>query len=313
MEALFPCASVTGAPKIRTMELIAELEKEPRGIYTGAIGYFAPDGAAAFNVAIRTLVVERGGRGEMGIGSGVVYDSHGAREFDECLLKGRFLDECVESFSLVETMRLENGQIHLLERHLARLEHSAARLGFPPPLGVPAELAAVTRAHPGGRFKIRLLFDREGRTDLTIERQPEAPAPPLRFALGTEPVRSSEVLLRHKTTHRPLYQRAWKVAGENALDEIVFRNERDEITEGTRTNIFVEIDGVMWTPPVGSGLLAGTLRGHLLSAGKCRERVLEASDIFGADRIFLGNSVMGLVDAQCEESVGETEGAQRGG
>jgi para-aminobenzoate synthetase/4-amino-4-deoxychorismate lyase len=295
--ALFPCASVTGAPKIRTMELIAELEKHPRGIYTGAIGYIAPGGEACFNVAIRTIVVDRGGRAEMGIGSGVVFDSNARAEYEECLWKGRFLTCAARGFELVETMRLEGGSVYLRDRHLKRLESSAAHFGFV------CEVARISGAldqacdeHPKGTFKIRLLLDAGGSVSLSCI--PLAPPPQrLRLKLSRERIDPAHSLLYHKTTQRPLYRREHELAVREGYDEVLFLNKDGEVCEGSMTNIFAEIDGELFSPPVSCGLLPGTLREELMSRRECRERVLDLSSLRHAHRVYAGNSVTGLVVA----------------
>jgi len=292
---LFPCASVTGAPKVRTMELIAGLEKQPRGVYTGAIGYIAPDNSACFNVAIRTAVVDRAGHGEMGIGSGVVFDSEADAEYEECLLKGRFLGAAASPFELVETMRLEDGSVFLLDLHLWRLVNSAARFGYPVSrAAVETRLGEAAAGHPAGRHKVRLLLDAGGRIDVSVTPL-EQPVPVMGVRLSAERVDPGDEMLRHKTTHRPVYQREREAALEEGCGEVLFLNTRGEVCEGSITNVFVKTGGVMVTPPVSSGLLPGTLREDLLSNGECRERVLFPDALAGADVVFVGNSVSGLI------------------
>ncbi len=300
MRAIYPCASITGAPKIRTMELIAGLEKEPRGVYTGAIGYFAPDGTACLNIAIRTLVVDGEGRGEMGIGSGVIYDSDPASEFDECLLKAQFLSRPRPQFELLETMLLEDGKLYLLERHLARLESSSARFGYAcDPAQVRSELDGLTRLHSRGSYRVRLLLSKDGSLSLSADTL-EPAVPEYRVKISSIRVNSADELLLHKTTHRPLYSSERESALDQGYDEVVFVNQRDEVTEGSISNVFVESKGVMVTPPVSSGVLPGTLREELISVDRCREGVVTVADLGSADRIYIGNSVRGLVPIRIE-------------
>jgi para-aminobenzoate synthetase/4-amino-4-deoxychorismate lyase len=301
MCAMYPCASITGAPKIRTMELIADLEHGPRGVYTGAIGYFAPDGSACLNIAIRTIVVDGQGRGEMGIGSGVIYDSDLVSEFDECLLKAEFLSRPRPQFELLETMLLEDGQIYLFDRHMARLESSASRFGYDYcPEHVRSELDKLTQAHQRGSFKVRLLVSEDGSVSLSAD-ELEPVAPEYRVKISSKRVSSSDELLLHKTTHRPLYTSERETALGQGFDEVLFVNERDEVTEGSISNVFVETGGVMVTPPVSSGILPGTFREELISTNMCVERVITVADLRSADRIFFGNSLRGLVPVRLEK------------
>jgi para-aminobenzoate synthetase/4-amino-4-deoxychorismate lyase len=278
------------------MELIAEIEKEPRGVYTGAIGYIGPGGDACFNVAIRTIVVEGGGRAQLGIGSGVVYDSDARAEYDECLLKGAFLAGAQRAFQLVETMRLEDGVVYLRRRHMERLRSSAAHFGFDyEERAVASALDKTIIESPPGGYKIRLLLDAGG--GVTVTRTPLAAKPDaLRVKLSKERVDPPDEFLYHKTTHRPLYRNERDQALAEGYDEVMFLNTNGECCEGSITNLFVEIGGAMFTPPVTSGLL-GTLREELISEGGCRERVLNLNDIQHADQVYLGNSVAGLLPA----------------
>jgi para-aminobenzoate synthetase/4-amino-4-deoxychorismate lyase len=303
VRGLFPCGSITGAPKVRAMEVIRELEDEPRGVYTGAIGHVAPDGAASFNVAIRTAVLWPDGRGEMGIGSGIVFDSDPVAEYEECLLKGRFLSDPPECFQLIETLRWSREEgFALLDRHLARLRRSAASLGF---RLRPGRAEEALDAHIGslgpGTYRVRLLLSDDGIVSVESTRiESQGAGETLRFALSERAVRSTDPLLYHKTTRRAFYESELARLGAlTGCHEVVFRNERGELTEGSRTNLFVVLDGRLYTPPLASGLLPGTLREALMAGGEpgISERVLHASDLERAERIYLGNSVRGLVEA----------------
>jgi para-aminobenzoate synthetase/4-amino-4-deoxychorismate lyase len=290
LRALFPCGSVTGAPKIRAMEILRELETSPRGAYCGAIGHFSPDGSARFNVAIRTLTV-RGGEGELGIGGGVVQDSRAASEYAECLLKAQFFEAARRPLELIETLRHENGFVRLAA-HLARMENSAQvfRLAFDPA----AARDALERAVAGrrGALRVRLTLDEAGRHDATAHDLPANP-PCWTYAISPERTDSRAPFLRHKTNWRELYENEVK---RLSVDEVVFVNERGEITEGARSNIFVKRDGMLLTPPLEAGLLDGRLRAELIAQGAAREAVLMADDLNG--EVWLGNSLRGLIPAK---------------
>lgn len=302
--ALFPCGSVTGAPKIRSMEIIHALEECPRGIYCGAIGHVSPKGEIRFNVAIRTITIDGAGRGTMGVGGGLVADSKLEAEYAECLLKARFLTE--EPFALIETLRWTRADGYfLLSFHLDRLIRSAHYFGFSC-TRVSAEQALAKKADTftAPMMRVRLLLDAEGKLTIEANALPQDEPQTLRFALSEHRVSSLESLLYHKTTRREFYESALeRLRALCGVDEVVFQNERGELTEGSRTNLFIERAGMLFTPPVESGLLAGTLRRALLAdaARPCREAVLTPADFETADAIYLGNSVRGLLRAQLIE------------
>jgi para-aminobenzoate synthetase/4-amino-4-deoxychorismate lyase len=302
LRGIFPPGSVIGAPKIRAMELIRQLETEPRGVYCGAIGYISPECRALFNVAIRTAVIFRNADGEMGIGSGVVFDSQGPKEYAECLLKMKFLTDPVKRFELIETMLFDpqGGGYVLLDRHIDRLETSARYFAFVyDELAVRRALSEVT-LDKAARLRVRLLLSESG--EVTVTATPLPPADPnavMRFAVSATRLDSSDLFLFHKTTRRELYDREWQEYSERlGTDEVIYLNERGELAEGSRTTIFIERDGRLLTPPLSSGLLPGTLRAELLAEGKASEAVLAPADLQSADAIFLGNSVRGLVPAR---------------
>src|SRR6476469_6391614 len=304
LKALFPCGSVTGAPKVRAMEVIRELEVYPRGVYTGAIGHIAPNGDSQFNVAIRTLFLDERGAGEMGIGSGVVSDSKADAEFEECLLKAQFLTKADAPFELIETIRWEGGVgFHLLERHLVRLQSSATHVGYPFERGkVLDALSAEVEKLDGGVHMVRLLLAEDGAITLTSTRI-ELPSKDTvwRFAISDERVDEKDALFLHKTTRRQFYDREMERQKEaTGCDEVVFVNKKGELTEGTRTNLFIEHDGRLFTPALTCGLLPGTLREELIDLPRAAasEAVLSLADLARADRIYLGNSVRGLIRAE---------------
>ncbi len=301
LENLFPCGSVTGAPKIRAMEIIAEVEAQRRGLYTGSIGFIAPDGDFCFNVAIRTAVIDSSGTGRIGIGGGIVADSEARAEYDEALLKMRFLADINDPIALIETLLWEKAKGYaLLERHIERLTRSAAHFSIPLAQGAAEEaLLKATEGFAENRMRVRLLCDEVGITISATPLPETGPPSDFRFLIAAERVETGNRYLYHKTTRRDFYDLPRKNAQEEfGVDEVVFRNERDELTEGSFTNLFVEKDGVLSTPPVAAGLLAGTLRAELIADGRVREKTLYPKDLEAADAIYLGNSVRGLVRAR---------------
>ena len=293
LQALFPCGSVTGAPKIRAMEIIREVESEPRGVYCGAVGYLTRD-TMAFNVAIRTLVL-RDGVAEMGVGGGIVWDSEAHAEYEECLLKARFLSEARAPFKLIETLRWTPGQgFHLLQRHLRRLSASAGYFGFVfDEARVRRALDAAVAAKDGAQ-RVRLTLAERG--DVQAEAVSFAlPRPDAvwRYALAPSAIDSGDWRVHHKTTAREFYDAAREASG---CDEVVFVNERGEITEGSRTNLFIERDGVWLTPPLASGLLDGCLRREMIESGPERvvECVLRPEDLADG-AVWFGNALRGLI------------------
>ncbi len=302
LNAIFPPGSVTGAPKIRAMELISEIETEPRGVYCGAIGYIAPEGRSVFNVAIRTPVVFRDGSGEMGIGSGVVYDSEGAKEYEECLLKLKFLTDPPKSFELIETMLYDGGMGYVLrQRHMDRLTASARFFHFPyDAAAVASALDGAVRGQESARLRVRLLLAEDGRVTVTsTPLPPQAQDGVMRYVISDTRVSSANPFLYHKTTRRELYDKEWQAAHDmRGADEVIYLNEDGELAEGSRTTIFIEKAGTLLTPRLAAGLLPGTLRAELLASGRAREARLDLADLQAADAVYLGNSVRGLVRAE---------------
>lgn len=297
--ALFPCGSITGAPKVRAMQLIAELEGRPRGVYTGAIGFFSPQ-QTVFNVAIRTLVLD-GERGAMGVGSGIVIDSDAASEYRECLLKAEFLTQTPArfpaEFSLIETMRWE-GAYPLLELHLDRLTDSAEYFDFTCERGA---VRAALEEHARGFAdkavrRVRLLLDRNGCLTITNELLSAGDADRIgRVRMAQRRTDPADSMLFHKTTNRRLYAETFQAALRDGLDDVLFMNLRGEVTEGAISNVFVEKNGRWFTPPVECGLLAGVYRRHLLATrAEIEEKILFFRDLLNADAIYLGNALRGL-------------------
>jgi para-aminobenzoate synthetase/4-amino-4-deoxychorismate lyase len=292
--ALFPPASVTGAPKVRTMQIIAGLETLPRRLYTGTIGYFAPGRRAQFNVAIRTLLANRrSGWIEYGVGSGITWDSAPEAEWQECRAKARILSAPLPSFNLLETIRWtpEEGYF-LLDRHLERLEQSARYFGFRVLLPeVHRELEQLASRSSQAPQKIRLLISKEGDIRLEASALTEQEMRLQCVALARAPVDSSDPFLYHKTTRRQVYEAAR--AACPGFDDVILFNDKGEITESAIGNIAVEIDGKLYTPPVSCGLLAGTLRAHLLQEAELLERIITVEEAVRSPRVFLMNSVRG--------------------
>ncbi len=301
-QALFPCGSVTGAPKLRTMEIIRELEKEERGVYTGSIGLVSPERDAVFNVAIRTVVLE-GGKGEMGVGSGIVYDSDPEAEYDECVLKGRFLSRPMPEFQLIETMmwNKEAGYC-LLDRHLERLRQSAGYFHFRcPEEEIRKRLAELESGLNGtGDYRVRLLLSKSGRISLSADVIEHGHQGAKLITLSPHRTDSSNRFLFHKTTMRELYDRELERVRKQGFFDVVFLNEKDELTEGSITNIFLKKNERYYTPAVDCGLLNGVFRRDFIEKhpGTVEECRLTLSDLERADRIFAANSVRGLVPVE---------------
>ena len=302
LESIFPPGSVTGAPKVRAIEIIRELENEPRGVYTGAVGSISPDNAIRLNVAIRTLTLFADGRGEVGIGSGVVHDSQAQAEYDECILKMRFLTDPVRDFQLIETMLYEPSEGYvLLDRHLERLADSAAYFHYP---CMTKQIREALDKHAETleqeSYRVRLLLFRDGHIEITDRLLPaDAPVTEMTYVISEHATSSKDVFLYHKTTERALYDGEWAAKHDQfGTDEVVFLNERGEITEGSRTNIFALVGGELLTPALSCGVLPGTFRADLLAQGKASEAVITLDDLGRADQLYLGNSVRGLLPAR---------------
>ena len=294
ISTIFPCGSITGAPKIRAMEVIDEVEAAPRSAYTGSIGRIDPGGDAAFNVAIRTLHLRgRENRATMGLGSGVIADSESGDEWRECLAKGGFVAS-EKTFDLFETMRFDPAVgIQLLDRHIARIGESARMFGFPfDRHAARNELQAATFRIAESR-RVRLMLSPSGR--IAIEVQPHQPKPAdfVEVRLVTLPVDSSDFRLRHKTTDRSFYVEARMAAGSF---EVALVDNEGFITEGSFTNIFVRGPGALLTPPLTRGLLPGVLRAELIANGSAVEADLRPEDLEAP--FFIGNASRGLLPAQ---------------
>lgn len=292
--ALFPSGSVTGAPKVRTMQLLADFEQYPRGVYCGAVGWIAPSGNAAFNVAIRCATIDgRSGVAEYPVGSGIVWDSNPELEYQECQSKAEVLTRGPGTFDLVESILYHNG-FFLLDAHIERLQRSARYFGIR--VDSSDLRQALHAAMPNGATapqKYRLIVDKKGK--FRVERQDAEKTDTVRVGIARKYVQSSDVHLFHKTTQRDVYDRARATRPD--CDDVILWNERGELTESSIANIVLEIDGKLLTPPVACGLLAGTFRDHLLRNHIIKEQILEKSDLRRAKSIFLINSVRKWVPA----------------
>ena len=297
MSALFPCGSITGAPKIRTMEIIRELEAHPRGIYTGTIGLLRPGGDCVFNVAIRTVTIDSTtGTALFGVGGGITIDSTASEEFEECLVKSHFLQVEPVSFELFETMLLEGGEIFLIERHLARLKDSANYFGFRfAESNFISALDGLRNEHRTGSWKVKLSLAKNGEISKTIsslecsDLSPHSKERHWRVSLARSPVDSNDRFLFHKTTRRDFYQSELRARPD--CDDLLFFNERGELTESSIANVVVELEGKLVTPPVSAGLLAGTFRAQLIEDDEIEERTIKVAELQSATNVFLINSV----------------------
>jgi len=309
--ALFPCGSITGAPKIRTMQIIKELEKGSRGVYTGAIGYFGPDGSAVFNVPIRTVRL-RGNRGEMGIGAGITYDSVAEEEWDETLLKGKFLTNRQPEFYLFETLLWQrNSGYYLLEEHVQRLVDAARFFQFScSASAIREELSRAEKDLPAECCRVRLMLEKDGRmtisgvgtevpfcTSLPLIPEKAAPGtlPEVDFSPERADTRAAWVF--YKTSRRELYNREYARAQAEGLYEMLFLNEAGAVTEGCITNLVISSRNRYLTPPVSSGLLPGIMRGRLLATASppVFEEELSEQDVRDAEAVYVCNSVRGVV------------------
>lgn len=295
--ALFPSGSVTGAPKVRSMEIIAELETHPRGVYCGAIGWVAPRGhpgdRAAFSVAIRTVVLDtHTDTVEYGVGGGITYDSDPAAEYRECVAKSRVLTTRRPAFELLETFPYTDGTIPLLQAHLDRMAASADYFGFT------FDQAAALKAIDGARIDpcvMRLTMRRGGVAGVTTRPFPPVSDAPVRLAIDDELVDPDDIFLFHKTTLRLPYER--RSARHPDADQVVLCNSRGHVTETTIANIAIERDGQWITPPVDDGLLPGIERERLLANGTITEGSITRRDFEAASSIAVFNSVRGWLPA----------------
>lgn len=293
--ALFPAASITGAPKARTMEIISDLETDPRKIYTGSIGLVRPDNSAQFNVAIRTVLVDKKTKeAEYGVGGGIVWDSEATSEFDECQTKARILTHIQPKFSLFETLLwTPEDRIFLLQYHLDRLMDSANYFSWDIDIEkVKEKLDETTMAFSTGQHRLRLLVSLSGK--ITIETQThKAITGDYRLHLANDPVHAGiDPFLYHKTTERQVYDDSLKAFPD--FDDVLLFNQHGEVTESCIANIVVECNGELLTPPISCGLLAGTYRRYLLEKARIKQQIITIDDLKTCSRFYLINSVRGM-------------------
>ncbi|BCL79094.1 aminodeoxychorismate synthase, component I [Ktedonobacteria bacterium brp13] len=303
LQYLFPCGSITGAPKIRAMQIIHELETSLRGVYTGSIGYFAPSkpgshhlGNAVFNVAIRTITLQ-GDQGEMGVGSGIVYDSQPHEEYQECMVKARFMTmPTTPKFDILESILWDSGYNHL-DKHQRRMAESATYFGYPYDeeqfQQILTQLAQSCQF--GKQYKVRVLLKSTGHFDGEVvplaETQPAQTPLIILSTLATDP---HNRMYYHKTTERELYNKATRFATTTGHADVIFCNEKGELTEGAIHNIFIKKNGELLTPARQSGLLNGVYRQHILETCTiARETVLYPQDLLQAEEIYICNAIRG--------------------
>ncbi|HEY3330664.1 MAG TPA: aminodeoxychorismate synthase component I [Capsulimonadaceae bacterium] len=304
LAATFPPGSVTGAPKPITTRIIKELESSPRKVYCGCIGYVTPSNDAVFNVAIRTVIVEReSGAAECGVGGGITAMSTPTAEHQESLSKALFLTASSEPDMLLETMRVENGSVYLLQRHMARLAGSARRFGFTIDIdAIEEEIARriVADTTAGNCYRMRLLVSRSG--NATVELYPLAPSPTeLQFAIETEQrIDRKDIRRYHKTADRGFYEVLFRrhFEADSPARDVLLVNSDGNVTEFTKGNIVIEIGGEMITPPVGDGLLPGVLRQELVDTGVVTERQISVADVWAAERVWFVNALRGWIPAK---------------
>ena len=300
--ALFPCGSITGAPKVQAMRLIRTLEPEPRGVYCGAIGVVQPGGAATFNVPIRTLALRDEGAAthvRCGIGSGITADATAAGEWDEWRHKRAFVDRASQAFDLLETLRLDEGVFIDVDAHLARLDDAARHFAFASPLASARDaLESLRAAHASGRWRVRLLASRAGVARAQAFALAATPAP-VRVRLADRPLAGSDgEFVRFKTTHRAHYD-AFAPHDAGVFDTLLW-NERGELTEFTRGNVALRIEGRWLTPSLKCGLLPGIARARLLRDRVVEEAVLTRDDLARAERVAFFNSLRGWLEARVD-------------
>ncbi|TFB25019.1 aminodeoxychorismate synthase component I [Filobacillus milosensis] len=287
-ESIFPCGSITGAPKVSTMELINQLETSPREVYCGAVGMVTPDQKAIFNVPIRTVWVDHTEKQAVyGVGGGITWDSTSDGEYDETIAKAQVLKQTPDNFQLLETMKIIDGKLMFWGEHKKRLSQSAEYFQYKCSIEE-IEYAVFETASKNidGNYKLRLLLSADGKIDLEVKPLYEFPKQ-LTTALSKKPINKNDVLYYHKTTSRMNYEKH----KEEGYDETLLWNEEGFVTEFINGNLVYELDGQYYTPPISDGLLAGTYRQHLLNKNKINERSILVSDLSKVDQLWFINSV----------------------
>ena len=297
--SLFPSGSVTGAPKIRSMEIIRSLEKGFRGVYCGAIGYCSPRSNAVFSVPIRTLQSAPGkGQWKYRVGSGIVWDSNASEEWKECAVKCAFLTNHTPDFELFESVLWDKRLVYKND-HLVRFKSSARYFRFPLDTGDLSSLLVRIEKElaDGPPRKVRIFLNKKGvlRWDCSALGSTVA-AEGAAVLFCTQPIDERDPFMFHKTTHRPWYRHDAELIGRGRCFDVIHANSKGQLTEGSRCNIFVRKGPLLYTPEVGCGLLPGILRKNLLRREKCKEAIMTRSDLKNADAIYCGNSVRGLIE-----------------
>lgn len=294
-KALFPCASITGAPKISTMNIIEKLETEPRGLYTGSIGIIKPGGDGFFNVAIRTVTIDKKRQmGTYGVGGGIVWDSIPEEEYKECLTKSGIIRRSGDIFFLFETIKYSDGEFFLLREHLERMGKSAEyyRIPFDRDIAEEELAEAVKGSEPRDTLRIKFMLQPDGKIDVAAS--PLTPLPePYVITAASSPVDRENPFLYHKTSVRFMYNEALRKSG--SYNDLILYNRDNELTESTIANIVLRFNEDLYTPPVLCGLLPGTMRSFLIKSGKIKEKVLYLNDLKKADEVFLINSLRGWI------------------
>jgi para-aminobenzoate synthetase/4-amino-4-deoxychorismate lyase len=297
IKSMFPCGSITGAPKIRTMQIIKEIEEEERGIYTGSIGMMSKE-SSVFNVAIRTVKIEKEtGRGEVGLGSGIVWDSEQEKEYNETILKSEFLTNHTKPFNLIETLLVQDGDILFLEEHINRISKTADFFLFRIDEDkIRRELINTAYEYcPSGKYKLRLLLNKWGKVKMDYSVLPQLPDI-VKVIISEKHINPDSTFQYFKTTNRELYNSEYKKNNSEGFFDVIFFNEKKELAEGAITNIFIRKEDVWFTPPVTSGILAGIYRSYFINTSDdVKETIITINDLLTADEIKLVNSVRGEI------------------
>ena len=293
---IFPCASITGAPKKRTMEIINKLESQPRGIYTGAIGYLSSNEQMCFNVPIRTITVATQGHGSMGLGGGILFESSIEDEYQECLDKSLFLKNLNDDFYIIESIYFNGKDFAQLDLHLERLQKTASLFLFPTPLQRINQLLLEFTKTKKTPHKLRLaLYQNQ---HIEIQTSPvEINLSEKHITLSSIKTHSKDIFLQHKTSHREIYKTEYSKYNKQGFYDVIFENEQGQITEACRHNLFIEKNSFLYTPPLSCGLLPGIKRHTLIQNGAIEKEIF-INDLKTADKIFLSNSIRGLVEVK---------------
>jgi len=298
-KALFPCGSITGAPKISTMNIIHQLEKSPREVYCGAIGFITPEQEAIFNVPIRTVMIDhKTNIAQYGVGGGITWNSNNKEEYEEVLTKAKVLHAKRPAFHLLETLGCYDGEYLVLKEHMERLKQSADYFQFHRNIEeAEKKLLDFKKNHNEGSWKVRLLLAKDG--EITVEGQEIPPNQTVaKTALAKTPVAKNDIFLYHKTTNRSVYKE--KLQGHEDKFDVLLWNENEELTEFTMGNVVVEMEGVLFTPPVSCGLLNGAYRRALLEKGIIHEKIIKVSQLPECSKVWFINSVREWIPADIE-------------